>query len=260
MFPKPFTIKKVSKENYRINTLEFAEKMENALPGQFVMAWIPGMDEKPLGICDNNPLTLAVANVGEFSKAIHDLKKGGKLWLRGPLGNGFALPLKARKILLVAGGYGVSPLHFLAKQARAKKIKATIVIGARTRRDLIFRKKFENLGCNVFEATDDGSCGFKGFSTQCAQGFLLKEKFDAAYAVGPEKMMFKMMQACNEKKVFFQCSVDRYMKCGIGVCGSCAVNEKLSCTDGPVFDAKTLSALGEFGNCRRNTCGALEYY
>ncbi len=260
MLPKAFTVKKIVKENYRVNSVEFAEKLDGASPGQFLMAWLPRVDEKPFGICNDDPFTIAVASVGAFSTKVHDLKKGGKMWFRGPLGNGFIIPKKARKILLVAGGYGVSPLHFLAKRARGQKIQVIVVIGGRAKQDLIFRKRFEKLGCRVFESTDDGSCGFAGFSTDCARGLLTGEKFGAVYAVGPERMAQKMMQICNAKKIFFQCSLDRYMKCGIGVCGSCAINAKLACRDGPVFDGKTLEELGEFGKCKRNQCGALEYY
>ncbi len=260
MLPIPFKLKKVVKENYRVNALELEGTLEGAKPGQFAMAWLPRVDEKPFGITDNDPLTLTVANVGEFSSAVHELKKGATIWLRGPMGNGFAIPPKARKILLVGGGYGVSPLHFLAKQARRQKIATTIVIGGRTKKDLIFRKRFESLGCRVFESTDDGSCGFHGFSTDCARGLITGERFDAVYCVGPEKMMLKMAQVCNAKKIPIQCSLDRFMKCGIGICGSCAINAKLACFDGPVFDGITLASLGEFGKCARNECGTLEYY
>ncbi|MFA6048608.1 MAG: dihydroorotate dehydrogenase electron transfer subunit [Candidatus Micrarchaeia archaeon] len=260
MLPKAFTVRRVVKDNYRVSSFEFAEKIGNARPGQFLMAWLPGVGEKPFGICDDAPFTIAVASVGEFSSAFHNLKKGDKAWFRGPLGNGFILPLKARKILLVAGGYGVSPLHFLAKRARKQGAKVSVVIGGRSKKDIIFRKKFEKLGCRVFESTDDGTCGFKGFSTDCARGLLTGEKFDAVYSVGPERMMQKMAEICNAKKIFFQCSLDRYMKCGIGVCGSCAINQKLVCLDGPVFDGKTLASLGELGKCARNACGSLEYY
>jgi hypothetical protein len=113
------TITKSEKENDIVTTLTFDLDLENAGPGQFVMLWLPGSDEKPYGIAGISPLRISVGARGEFSSTLCSMKKGDRVWLRGPYGKGFAL--KGKKALLVGGGYGFGPLRFLAEEAKKKK-------------------------------------------------------------------------------------------------------------------------------------------
>jgi hypothetical protein len=126
-------------ESPKVRTLVLDLHLE-AAPGQFVMAWLPGVDEKPFSLVRAGPATLTVARVGPFSTAVHTLGVGDRLWLRGPLGQPFTLPRAGAsgdgsRLLLVGGGYGVAPLYFLAECARTSGWAADMVIGARTAAD-----------------------------------------------------------------------------------------------------------------------------
>ena len=113
-----FRIIRVRRENDRTKTLMFDHALP-AKPGQFVMAWLPGVDEKPFSIAADDPLALMVVAVGPMSEALHRLGVGDRVWIRGPLGQGFRLPDDpgSKRMLLVGGGYGVAPLLFLARRA-----------------------------------------------------------------------------------------------------------------------------------------------
>lgn len=231
------TIKKIEKENERLKTFILDCKVR-AKPGQYLMVWLPGLNEKPFGVVDDNPLTLTVAKVGPFSSQIHELKVGDKITFRGPYGSHFNP--KGTKIIFVGGGYGVVPLYFFAKTLpKIKRKKATVVIGARTKSDLPYVKKFEKLGCQVLVATDDGSTGFKGFTTELVGELLKKEKFDSLYTAGPEIMMEKLAAICRREKIYCEVSIARPFKCGgLGLCGECAFKGHLVCQEGPVFNGK----------------------
>lgn len=244
---KVFEVEKVFEEGSRVKTLILNGKIK-AKPGQFVMVWEPGVGERPFGIGAENPLAISVAKVGKVSSAIHEKKQGDKVWLRGPYGNGFEI--KGRNIACVAGGYGVSPIRFLARKAREAGAKACVFMGAKTKRELMLKPDCETTVC-----TDDGTCGEKGFATQAFEKALKEKKFDAVYTCGPEKMMVKVVEACLKNNVHCQASLDRFMKCGMGICGSCAIGELLMCKDGPVFDARTLAQTKEFGKTFRDSSG-----
>ncbi|MFH2105921.1 MAG: dihydroorotate dehydrogenase electron transfer subunit [Candidatus Micrarchaeota archaeon] len=251
-------ITNVSEENYRIKTFEIDVELTDAVPGQYIMAWIPNVSEKPIGIAKSKPLTISVANVGPFSAEMHKLKKGDLFTFKGPFGKGFEL--KGKQICLVGGGYGVVPLYSLAQEAKENGVKTTVIIGAREKKDLVYEKKFESLGCKVLTSTDDGSCGFKGNAVQCLTSELEKGKFDQIYSCGPEKMMYFLAKKCDELKIPCQLSLERYMKCGIGICGSCDLNGKSVCRDGPVFNAEDILKMGEFGKVHRGASGKKEDY
>lgn len=236
---KTFKIKKIKKENHRITTIILDNKIK-ARPGQFLMVWIPGVDEKPFGIANEDPLTLSIANVGPFSSKLSSMKEGEEFSFKGPFGRSFSLG-KEKKIVLVAGGYGVVPLYFLAKEAVKKKVKITAIIGARSKKDLIYESKFKKLGCKVILCTNDGSCGTKGFVTHALEPLLKKEKFDKLFACGPNPMMKAIGKVCDPFELDYEFSLEAYMKCGFGICGTCVIGNKLACKDGTVFNKKELS-------------------
>ena len=135
-------ITSVRKENYRVTTFTLDASLPQARPGQFLMVWLPGLNEKPMCIVGGSPVKISVAAVGDFTKALSQLKAGDKMSIRGPFGRGFWLPDGARSVLLVGGGYGVAALNFLAEECVAKGVKPFMVIGARTKSDGIFLKDF----------------------------------------------------------------------------------------------------------------------
>ncbi|HIH19421.1 TPA: dihydroorotate dehydrogenase electron transfer subunit [Candidatus Micrarchaeota archaeon] len=234
MLPQVATVAKAEKENSTVTTLTLNISLPRAIPGQFVMAWLPGFDEKPLSLAGASPVKISVGERGPFSSRLCGLKKGGKLWVRGPYGRGFEL--EGKKILLVGGGYGFAPLRFLADQARKKKITATAICGARSKSLLM-----APASCKTLFTTDDGSAGIKGNVLAAMEGLFAREKFDTVYTCGPERMMGSVARLAKKKKADCQLLLERYMKCGIGVCGHCACGDRLVCFDGPRFGYEMLS-------------------
>ena len=251
-------VKKVIEENYRVKSIEIDHEMRNALPGQFLMVWVPGVGERPMSIGNNRPLTISVANVGEVSAKICGLKEGDLISYRGPFGKPFDLPEKAKKILVVGGGYGIVPLYFLAKMARESDLEPYAVVGGKNEKDIIFEKQLFAVCKEAFVTTDDGSKGKKGTVMVDAKWLVEGKKFGCVYACGPEKMMKAVAEMCKEHDVPCQVSLERYMKCGVGVCGSCAINGRLTCLEGPVFNGEDALALAEFGKKRRDAAGNQE--
>jgi dihydroorotate dehydrogenase electron transfer subunit len=204
----------------------------SAHPGQFVMVWLPGVDEKPFSLVDDDPVTLAVANVGPFSGRLHELEAGDRLWLRGPFGHGFEIV--GERLFLVGGGYGVAPLAFLASRALDARRKVA-VLGAATGDDLFFQDRLAKAGYEVVLVTEDCSAGQGGLCTDIAERLLSEEVFDVVYGCGPEGMLDKIEELCLRQGIPGQLSKEAYMRCGMGVCGSCQRRGLLVCRDGPVF-------------------------
>ncbi len=247
MLPKKAIVTKVEQEGSRVKTFFLDSELE-AKPGQFVMVWLPGIDEKPFCVAGTKPLKLSIANAGPFSTKMHGLKKGDSVWVRGPFGNGFSL--KGKKVILVGGGYGVAPLRFLEERARQKGTKVLFIMGAKTRTELMRKPEAKILKV----CTDDGSEGARGFVTEYLEA-ALKEKPDCVYACGPERMLVKVMEICERAKVDCQLSLERYMKCGFGLCGQCSLSGLMVCKDGPVFTGKQLKGVPDFGKRRLDATG-----
>jgi dihydroorotate dehydrogenase electron transfer subunit len=248
----------VEDENPRVKTFSFNAKLD-AEPGQFVVLWLPRVDAKPFGVmsCDEEGFTITVARVGAFTEKLFSLKKGGRVGVQGAFGKSFEIPPKAKKVALIAGGFGAAPLAFLAQRCRERGVRAVFFEGAKTKAGVILEKRLRSLGCDFRVATDDGSAGFKGFCTELFAKALRKEKFDAAFTCGPEKMMQTVVKLCKAKRLPLQFSLERFMKCGFGVCGQCACGSRLVCVDGPVFTPQDVPELTDFGVARRDASGAV---
>lgn len=252
--PRVVPIREIRIESRRVRTFVLDMSLPEAQPGQFVMLWLPGVDEKPISVASPDPLTLTVARVGPFSTALHQVRKGDRVGVRGPFGRGFHL-LPDRPALLIGGGYGVAPLYFLACQAVRQEIPTTVVVGARRANDLIYIDRFQALGVERVIATDDGSAGQRNTAVGAALEAARRDPSPAVYACGPEPMLVAILRLCQEYSLPGQLSVERYMKCGFGLCGQCALDGMLVCLDGPVFSAEQLLPLTEFGRFRRNPTG-----
>lgn len=231
--PQPARILAIRDENARTKTFVLDAHLD-ASPGQFVMAWLPRLDEKPFSLVDGDPATITVARVGPFTEALHRLQVGDKIWLRGPLGRGFELC--GERLLLVGGGYGVAPLDFLARRALADSRHVVVAIGARTSSDLLFVERFRERGVEVLIATEDGSVGQRGLVTSVAEPVLECGRVDTLYACGPHGMLAALERLAGTYGVPAQLSWEAYMRCGIGLCGSCEhEGARLLCVDGPVL-------------------------
>ena len=146
----------------------------------------------------------------------------------------------------------IAPLVELAVQEGAK---VDLVLGARTEREIIMRRRCQAAGASVHLSTDDGSAGKKGLATDIAAPLLETMDFDSVYACGPERMIVGTHNLSKEHNLPFQASLERYIKCGIGVCDSCAIDGKHVCVDGPVFSGDVLASLDDFGRERRSPSG-----
>jgi len=250
----------VKTESPTVKTFTFKDKgCVRAKPGQFLMFWIPGVDEIPLSILDTNEdgaVSVTVKKVGEATQALHNKKTGEIIGIRGPFGNSFTL--KEGKILMVGGGTGTAPLLFLAKKLASKATKLIFVIGAKTKEELLFIDKLEEVCSegNLVATTEDGSYGIKGLATTPLETLLAKEKFDVIYTCGPEQMMRKVLDLAEKHGIALEASLERLMRCVIGLCGSCVVGKYRVCRDGPVFTAQQLREVkDEFGISKRDFSG-----
>ncbi len=238
-------------------------------PGQFVMIWVPGIDEIPMSIsgCDNNGnWAITVKNVGECTNAMCKLNIGDYIGVRGPLGNHFKLPTNnSKKIFIIGGGIGMAPLKFLSTKLTEMKIKHTLVEGAKDKNDLMFMEYFQISTSDYSEVdycTDNGSHGTKGVASYVFKEIVekLTEKNLPnliVYSCGPEIMLYKLFQICQEYNIEYYASLERIMRCGCGLCGLCTLDPLglLVCKDGPIFNSKTLKKIQDFGKYQRDFTG-----
>lgn len=220
-------------------------------PGQFIMVWIPGVDEKPYTISSHTPNRFAVTieAKGIFSKKAVALEAGDRIGIRGPFGNGFNVSAKPN-IGIVAGGCGMAPLAPLVDALEASGNKHLVLIhGARSEEFLLYPDRFST---RRHVCTDDGSQGHKGFVTELLEEEIHSAKqqnrpgMDMVYACGPEIMMQRVFEICETHGIPCQVSLERYMRCGFGVCGACVCGKQVVCKDGPVFDSRSLRTMEDF--------------
>ncbi|ENN95693.1 dihydroorotate dehydrogenase electron transfer subunit [Methanocaldococcus villosus KIN24-T80] len=205
-------------------------------PGQFAMIWLPEVNEKPFSFASENSFT--IAKVGPFTDKMHKLKIGDKIAVRGPYGSYFKQ--YGEKILAVAGGVGAVPI---VTAVEAFNAEITTILGARNKDELLFIDRFKKHS-KLLICTDDGSLGFKGYTTDLMEKVLKEESFDSIIACGPEVMLKKVVKIAYEHNIPVQVSMERYMKCGIGVCGHCCLDNGLCvCKDGPVFTGEQLRKI-----------------
>jgi dihydroorotate dehydrogenase electron transfer subunit len=242
----PVEVTRVVDETPTVRTIEFSRSFP-ARPGQFVMVWVPGIDEVPMAL--SSPSSITVQRIGEATAALCGLAEGDLIGIKGPLGRGFEI---SGRTLAVAGGVGAAPLRPLA----ASGLAAEFLLGARTSAELLFADELSRY-TRLSVATDDGTAGHHGFVTELLEQAAL-DSFDHVCVCGPEPMMRGVLRildaaGCPEKGLF---SLHRYMKCGVGLCGSCAIDPSglCVCREGPVFSGDVLLD-SEFGHYARDACG-----
>jgi len=225
-----------------------------AAPGQFVMLWIPGDDEVPMSLSyvgDRKGVTVKV--MGPSTRHVQEIQAGEPVGIRGPYGNSF--DLSPQRVLVVGGGSGAAVLAPAAEAARRRGTRVTVALGATTAPELLFGERFRSMGAEVLLATDDGSAGEPGFVTNLLTGLAERQEFDAVWTCGPEVMMRKVIEAFAPRHTPVHCSVERHMKCAMGLCDACALGPYHVCVDGPVFAAEKLAILPEFGRFKRESSG-----
>jgi dihydroorotate dehydrogenase electron transfer subunit len=224
-------------------------------PGQFVMLWIPHTssheidftipDQIPMSVSrtDGERFSITVQACGETTGELFAYEIGDRVGITGPLGRGFTLA--GSRILCVAGGIGAAPLLLLVQRLRG--ISVHFILGAQTEVDLPFRDTLKSLCTSLQVTTDDGSSGRKGFASDPVKELCTSLNIDHIYSCGPEPMMYKILQTACSLDIPAQFSLERYMYCGIGLCGHCSLDHYLVCKDGPVFTSEELQAVDDFG-------------
>lgn len=232
----------------------------NAAPGQYVMVWISGLEEKPMSLSYvTGNLGVTVHARGPFTNRLYKLNKGESIGIRGPYGTGFNV--KGEKLLIVGGGAGMPPLAALTEKSIPDGKTVTAIVGAKTKSGLLFVERLKNAGARVLTSTDDGSSGTRGQVTDVLSELLKDETFDQCYTCGPEIMMKNVIEQTKKIGIPAQASIERYIKCGIGICGHCAIDGSglRVCFEGPVFTDKELENT-EFGKYTRNSSGTKAYF
>ena len=196
-------------------------------PGQFVMLNVFGYEEIPLSL--SSPKSLTVKGVGKTTKALLNSKKGDVFGVRGPFGRPFSLPSVDEKVYLVAGGIGIAPLNYLY-QTLKDEFEVIAIHGIRCKDEIMY--DYPEI------ATDDGSAGFKGNAVELFLRIADFEEKMRVYSCGPKPMLLNLYKAMKKRNLLdcLEISLENYMKCGIGICGSCVTEcGKRVCKDGPVF-------------------------
>jgi len=233
----------------RFRSKELAKKCR---PGNFLHIKIPpALLRRPFSINDvrGDDIMVLFRVRGKGTLLLSKYKKGDSLNILGPLGKGFVFnkrSLAGRTDILVAGGIGVAPLLFLAqklKKSGAKKI--FVLLGVKSKGDLVCTRDFKRLGVKVLAASDDGSCGFKGNVVLLLKDILSLETTCNIYCCGPSAMFKPVYDLIRDRReITCQVSFEQFMGCGIGTCCGCTIETaqgyKKTCKDGPVFDIRTI--------------------
>ncbi|RMF07037.1 dihydroorotate dehydrogenase electron transfer subunit [Candidatus Woesearchaeota archaeon] len=254
--PRMVRILDVIEENPFVKTFLLDIKMD-ALPGQFVMVWLPGLDEKPMSVRGTSEASPAVKALlqkaklkpnsegavaitvearGPTTKELLQKKPNDMIGIRGPYGKPYSI---VEDSIMVGGGVGMPPVAFLADILKKRRL----LQGARTKERLLFLDQYEDMRIS----TDDGTLGHKGFVTELLEEEIMKKKPKMVYACGPELMMLAVLRICRKHRIPMEASLERYMRCGLGVCGSCVCGNRVVCVEGPVFNDKELEEMADFG-------------
>ncbi|MBI5835825.1 MAG: FAD/NAD(P)-binding protein [Candidatus Eisenbacteria bacterium] len=265
MLPRPFKVERVARETPDTHTMEISPADGGPgirfLPGQFNMLYLFGVGEVPISI-SGDPADSAVTvhttrAVGAVSRAITELKPGGTLGVRGPFGT----PWPVREavggdVLIVAGGIGLAPLrpsilHVLAHRRDYRRV--VLMYGARTPADILYQgqlSKWRSKFDMEVHVTADRSIGPWRGDVGVVTRFFHRVQLDAlktvAMVCGPEIMMrFTLAeldrQVIPPQRVYL--SMERNMKCGVGLCGHCQIGPHFVCQDGPVYRADHIRSL-----------------
>jgi dihydroorotate dehydrogenase electron transfer subunit len=252
----------VQTENLSVKTFTFKDRIcGQANPGQFVMVWIPGVDEIPISLSRITSVgltSITVNEVGEASEALNKKETGDLIGIRGPFGKGF-VPVSGN-VMLIGGGTGLGPLMPLTEKLTKMADKITVMSGVKSKCNLLFLDHISSLlsdiDSEVLCTTEDGSYGFAGLVVEQLEQKLMNERFDMIYTCGPEQMMYSVFLLAEQYNVPVQASLERIMRCGIGLCGSCQLGKIRVCKDGPVLSSAQLrTILDEFGKFRLDFTG-----
>ena len=237
---KPVTLVANKRVCDDICILTFDEKVP-VQAGEFIFLWVPGLGEKPFSALTDDPFSLVVINLGQFTEAMMSLVPGTECYVRGPHGIPVNPPASA-KIMAVSGGTGLAAVFQIARDSGGEfgDNSAEIFFGARSADRLYFIEECEAI-CPTHIATDDGSRGYHGVVTELLRKRLAEmnqAELDSLvfYNCGPEPMVHAAVKVqrefCKPQQIFN--AVDYMTKCGVGICGACnSPDGRRLCVDGP---------------------------
>ncbi|MCH5137988.1 sulfide/dihydroorotate dehydrogenase-like FAD/NAD-binding protein, partial [Clostridiaceae bacterium UIB06] len=246
--------KRILAPNIYLMDIEAPRVAKSCHPGQFV---IVKMDEKgeriPLTICDydykKGTVTIVFQTLGESTKKMAEYEEGQDFSdFVGPLGQPSDLvnedieELKKKNIIFIAGGVGTAPVYPQVKWLHEKGVKADVIVGAKSKEYLLLEEEMKAVAKDLYIATDDGSCGYKGLVTNLLKELIDNEgkKYDHVVAIGPMIMMKFVAKLTKEYDIKTIVSLNPIMVDGTGMCGACRVTVgdevKFACVDGPEFD------------------------
>ncbi len=222
-------------------------------PGQFNMLYVFGVGEVPISISGDpdRPETLVhtTREVGAVTRAMRGLGVGAAIGVRGPYGSSWPVDAaEGRDVVLIAGGIGLPPLrpalyHVLARRERYGRV--VLLYGARTPEDLLFRDELAawraQLDLEVHVTVDRATGGWRGnvgVCTPLVKRAPIDPRRTVAMICGPEVMIRAACTELARRGVSPQdtyVSLERNMKCAVGLCGHCQLGPHLVCRDGPVF-------------------------
>lgn len=236
--------------NYVLIKMTSQKTLPEVVPGQFAEIRIDGSPttflRRPISInyIDkyNNEIWFLVQLVGDGTHSLSKVKKNAVVNVILPLGNGFTIPQKPIKTLLVGGGVGIAPLLYLGEKLKQANCEPIFLLGARSGKDLLQLSDFKKLG-EVYTTTEDGSYGEKGYVTQ--HSILKNQTFDSIFTCGPKVMMIAVAKYAEINQINCEVSLENTMACGVGACLCCVEKTKddghvCVCSEGPVFNSKKL--------------------
>jgi NAD(P)H-flavin reductase len=255
--PAPFRVMKAKRETSDTFTLELAPAEGNAAfpfaAGQFNMLYAFGVGEAPISISGDpsapGHLVHTIRDVGVVTGALRKLKRGEIMGVRGPFGAGWPMDQAAgHDLVIVAGGIGLAPLRPVIYQVIAERVgfgEIFILYGARTPGDLLFRRELEKwrsrFDLDVRVTVDNAAAGWRG-NVGVVTTLISRANFDPSKVVamvcGPEVMMRFAVQELRQRGLdsrTIYLSMERNMRCGVGLCGHCQFGPHFVCKDGPVF-------------------------
>jgi len=231
-------------------TIKSPEISADAMPGQFVnIKCCDGLNallRRPISICNvdknANEADIVYQVRGTGTEYLSGKKAGDTVDVLGPLGKGFDISSKYKKVAVVGGGIGIFPLLFLLHRLKANEKQA--FLGFRNKSLAVLLNEFSAASDKLLISTDDGSFGYKGLITDLLLQEVLNGKFDIIYTCGPVPMIKKVIEIAEKYDIKCQVSLEQRMGCGIGACLVCACKTKKGsedwdyshvCKDGPVF-------------------------
>jgi dihydroorotate dehydrogenase electron transfer subunit len=240
---------------YAVLTVAAGEIARRAQPGHFVeiAVEVPGtLLRRPLSIARADRISSGVGTIdlvvgqdGVGSAWLAEVDAHDTLDLVGPLGRPFPLPRRPASCLLVGGGYGAAPLHYLTEVLVAAGHRVDLLVGAASESSLLHSMEAKRLATSLQFTTDDGSAGIAGRVTDALAPAVQRGATDVIYACGPNAMLAAVSAAGTALGVPVRVSLEERMACGIGVCFTCVVpvrdrsgevSMRRSCYEGPVFD------------------------